>query len=187
MDHFKQYFLLLDKAQKRNTILEYYEEHHIHPKCLFGKENNKDVISLTGREHQIAHLLLWKACKEEMGSSYIGTQKLCAAAWLMTHTREGIKINSRIYEKLKIDYALKISESKKGENNPMFGKNGEEHPMYGKHHTQESKNKMSVSLKGKTLGIKRSQKTLEKMRTSNPNKKIIERIDPKTRRNKRIH
>ena len=36
-----------------------------------------------------------------------------------------------------------------GENNPMYGRTGENHHMYGKHHSEETKNKMSESHKGK--------------------------------------
>ena len=56
----------------------------------------------------------------------------------------------------------KISESQKGENNPMYGKKhseesrkkisealkGENHPMYGKTHSEETKKKMSEAQKG---------------------------------------
>ena len=42
-----------------------------------------------------------------------------------------------------------MSEAKKGENNPMFGKTGENNPMYGKNHTEETKTIMSDTKKGK--------------------------------------
>ena len=41
-----------------------------------------------------------------------------------------------------------MSEAKKGENNPMFGKTGENNPMYGKNHIEESKKIMSDIKKG---------------------------------------
>ena len=59
----------------------------------------------------------------------------------------------------------KMSESKKGENNPLFGKhhsaearkkmseanNGEKNPFFGKNHSAESRKKMSEAKKGKHL------------------------------------
>ena len=48
----------------------------------------------------------------------------------------------------------KISESVLGEKNPMYGKNhsGEKNPMYGKNHSEETKEKISNTLKGKMVG-----------------------------------
>ena len=42
-----------------------------------------------------------------------------------------------------------MSDAKKGEKNPMFGKTGENNPMYGKNHTEETKTIMSDTKKGK--------------------------------------
>ena len=41
------------------------------------------------------------------------------------------------------------SESKKGKNNPMYGKLGKNHPRYKKKHTKATRNKMSKAKKGK--------------------------------------
>ena len=53
----------------------------------------------------------------------------------------------------------KMSEAKKGKDNPMYGKKGENHPMYGKHHTEETRKKLSKIHKGKIL----SEETKRKM------------------------
>ena len=44
----------------------------------------------------------------------------------------------------------KLSKASKGEKNYFYGKHlyGKEHPMYGKHHTEESKQKMSLAKQG---------------------------------------
>lgn len=70
--------------------------------------------------------------------------------------------------------------------NPDFGYNttaggdgrldcgGEKHPMYGKRHTEESRRKMSESLKGRTApnkGKSPSEETREKLRQANLGKK----------------
>jgi group I intron endonuclease len=84
----------------------------------------------------------------------------------------------------------KISEAKKGENHPFYGKNhseeskkkmseakkGENHPFYGKNHSEESKKKISEGRKGTkhseeskkkmskaTKGTKHSEETKKKM------------------------
>ena len=60
--------------------------------------------------------------------------------------------------KLSDETKHKMSEAKKGENNPMYGKHhseetlikirGENNPMYGKHHSDETKQKISVRVQG---------------------------------------
>ena len=64
------------------------------------------------------------------------------------------------------EHKAKLSESLKGERNPMYGKHpseqtiqkmkeshrGEKNPMYGKVHTKESKDKISQARKGKNVG-----------------------------------
>jgi group I intron endonuclease len=71
----------------------------------------------------------------------------------------------------------KMSEAKKGESNPMFGRTGENHPFYGKIHsdetiaklreanldkpkTEETKLKMSISKGGGTIFVYDSDSTL---------------------------
>jgi hypothetical protein len=39
---------------------QYYERHHIVPKCLGGTNNKNNLVLLTAKEHFIAHHLLWK-------------------------------------------------------------------------------------------------------------------------------
>lgn len=43
---------------------------------------------------------------------------------------------------------VKMSEAKKGENHPLYGKRGENNPNYGKHPTEETKQKISEAKKG---------------------------------------
>jgi group I intron endonuclease len=48
----------------------------------------------------------------------------------------------------------KISASKKGENNPMFGKTGENHPVFGKTRSEETKQRISLSMpNSKTIQV----------------------------------
>jgi hypothetical protein len=51
----------------------YVEEHHIFIKAIFGE--NGRVVYLTAREHFIAHLLLWKACRKRYGVQHRNTAK----------------------------------------------------------------------------------------------------------------
>jgi hypothetical protein len=73
------------KAEARGwtkaSALCYVEEHHIFIKSVFGK--NDRVVYLTAREHFIAHLLLWKACRKRYGVQHWKTAKTAHAVWNM--------------------------------------------------------------------------------------------------------
>lgn len=74
------------------------------------------------------------------------------------------------------EFKNKISESTKGEKNPMFGKkiNKENHPMYGKHHSEEAKRKMSKNNKKVWQGKHFSEEHKNKMsENSGRAKKVI--------------
>lgn len=59
----KWYYNLIEKAKTANRFKgdgEYYEEHHIRPKSLGGKDIVDNLVLLTAKEHFVAHLLLFK-------------------------------------------------------------------------------------------------------------------------------
>ena len=59
-----------------------------------------------------------------------------------------------------------LSETNKGENNPMFGRTGENHPNYGNHPSEKTKELMSEIKKGENNSFynkKHSEKTLKLM------------------------
>ena len=43
----------------------------------------------------------------------------------------------------------KMSQAKKGEKHPFYGRTGEKHPFYGKTHTESTRNKIAISNGGK--------------------------------------
>jgi len=84
----------------------------------------------------------------------------------------------------------KMSEARKGEKNPMFGKTiseehkqkisethkGEKHHMFGKKHSDELKQKLSEALKGEknyAFGKNRSDETRQKMSKAKRNQKNV--------------
>ena len=107
MNYIKIYCNLIRKAKNRDTVEGYTEKHHIFPKSIFG--NNKNVVSLTGREHYVAHVLLQKICEKRYGILHKNTQKmLCAHINMKSKCRY---YNSYLYESCKI----KRSESMRGD------------------------------------------------------------------------
>lgn len=109
----KIYRRLIDKAICR--VMEghqYSEKHHIVPKSLGGKNTKENVVRLSGREHYIAHLLLWKSFPP--GS--IERKKMAYAANQMRRL-SCAKINSRTYEQLKKEHSKNVGQDKIGNKN----------------------------------------------------------------------
>lgn len=68
---------------------------------------------------------------------------------------------------------IRMSESMKGENNPMFGKTGELNPFYGRHHTEESKEILSQKAKRNYENLSDEEKQLNKNRLDMAREKMI--------------
>jgi len=107
--------------RKANPATGYVEKHHIIPKSLGGTNNPSNLVVLTGREHWVAHLLLWKInpCR----------QTACACHRMASRCKErGIpKVkNSRMYQMVREQHSLHMgkmnSDINKGERNPNFNK-----------------------------------------------------------------
>lgn len=102
---------------------EYTETHHIHMKCLGGGEEKNNLVRLTAREHFLCHLLLTKIYKNDKNFYH----KSVKAFFMMVNYSENndarncIKINSKIYERLKKDLAICMSKEQKGKGNSQFG------------------------------------------------------------------
>ncbi len=112
---------IISNSQKRTTD-DYTESHHIIPESLDGPDTPENRTALTAREHFICHWLLTKI--HTTGDAH---WKMLNALRIMraenkNQTRYKTKITSRVYEKLKKEYALLQSEKMRGTNNPMYGK-----------------------------------------------------------------
>lgn len=142
MDYEKIYSNLID-YRKNNVPLGYTENHHIIPSSLGGTADKSNMVALTGREHYIAHLLLarFNKCNETI-----------YAAYMMGHIRvnkcaEKIKVNSRLYQWLREEASVLLSNLHKGR------VISEEHRKQisefhkGKKKTDEHKQNMSISAK----------------------------------------
>jgi hypothetical protein len=174
MDYQRIYNQLIERSQNR-TLEGYKEKHHILPKCLGGSNDKENLVELTAREHFLCHMLLCEIYPKE--------NKLKQALWLMSigkqryNTLGSYKINSRIYERLKLEFQKTLFNNSN---------------MLGKKHTQETKIKMSKSQTGKTrtdeTRNKMSESALGKVKTqehrinisnNHPTKKAVFQIDLK--------
>lgn len=115
MDYQNIYNKLIARALTRNKdVAEYYESHHIVPRCLGGSDDRVNLADLTAREHFIAHLCLVKI--------HPGNGSLVKAAVMMAcgsaqHKRSA----NRIYEWLRKKHSVVMKEAQGGINNSQFG------------------------------------------------------------------
>jgi hypothetical protein len=92
MNYQKIYDNLIYRSQNRQLPNDVYTEiHHIIPRCIGGSDDKNNLVTLTLREHFLAHLLLCKINPTHLG--------LYRAVFLMSKTR-ALK-SSRDFEILK--------------------------------------------------------------------------------------
>jgi hypothetical protein len=165
MDYQKHYDLLIEKRKNRELIKnEYYENHHIVPKCIGGSNTKDNLIKLTAREHFIAHWLLHRI--------YPKNNKLAFAFYLMSGgfgKNENKKIFSSIaYQESKIARGKAISENNKKYKTGHI--KSEEtllklsNALKGKNKTEEHRKRISDSLKGRKLDKKHKENLSESLR-----------------------
>lgn len=111
--YLNRYIMFIQNCKLKNQLnkYEYMEKHHICPKAkdMFPEYKSLDIyswnkIELTVRQHFIAHIILWKVFP------YTNSQTF--ALWAMKHKNKE-KINSKLYESLKKDHSLKITNLSK--------------------------------------------------------------------------
>lgn len=126
MNYKKVYDSLIERAKPRgldkSKVEGYYEKHHILPRCLGGSDRESNLILLTGREHFIAHMLLWKAFPDNISLMRAAFMMSSRAKDTNTHTKVDGRISSKTYAILREQYAKAVAIQCTGEGNPFFGK-----------------------------------------------------------------
>jgi hypothetical protein len=108
--------LKFHRLELKKTNKQYYEHHHIKPKCMGGDKSysvhSDNIVLLTAREHYIAHRLLWLIHK---------TRELALAFHKMVYSANNTQ--ERIFDSYSYAAAKEaFSLSQSGKNNPMYGK-----------------------------------------------------------------
>lgn len=157
MNYKAQYDKLITKAQNRLETKGYTERHHVVPRCLGGSDDKTNMVTLTAREHCLAHLLLAK----------IHGGGLWAAVHMMLNMHTP---NSRAYKVAREKHAQFMSDIMAGEGNHMFGKKGNRAPFFGKKHSETTKNHWSEIRTGRKQSQETIAKRVEKITSDkNPN------------------
>lgn len=133
------------KSRKYRVLEEniYTEKHHILPRSLGGGEED-NIIILSGREHFLAHLMLWKA--------YRNKEMVYAFNMMSGFGRYEKRLSSKQYNILKEEYSFLCRNrtfSKETREKMRIAKLGKVGNMLGKKHSQKTKDKISLSKQGK--------------------------------------
>lgn len=163
----KWYWNIIEKSKNRNLPDDIYKEkHHIVPRSLGGDNSKENLVSLTGKEHFICHLLLVKMVSKQ------DKHRMAYAAWQMTmiNGRRRYKMSSRIYELLRKQLSKSlIGRSFSEETKQKIGQKSKgRKPMLGKKHSEGTKKKISDS----KIGISTPKSIETRKRMSDTWKKI---------------
>lgn len=170
MNHQRIYENIIEEAKFENRTKGngiYYENHHIQPKCLDGRDEDSNLVLLTAKEHFVVHKLLTYI--------YPTNRDLATAFHFMVYGAKNKEINlsSRDYE-----YAKELGA---GEKNPFFGlrhtletkkkmskaaslRVGEKNGNFGNTLSKEAKEKISKAHKGKEISIEQRRLISKKLK-----------------------
>lgn len=165
---------LVAKARTRPLLEGYVERHHVVPVSLGGNNRLENIITLSAREHYIAHLLLWRMSMDKKSHN-----KMTMALHVMVngsgHKKQdrSYLVPSRIYEANRKEYVQVITEIMSGPDNKWRGRKhsaeslekmrawqadpavkeqqrkrilGEKNPFFGKNHSEEMRRKIAASV-----------------------------------------
>ena len=164
-----KYLIWYEQLTSKPASADYLEKHHIVPKSIVP---NNTVVSLTARQHYIAHLLLIKCV-----SPIYRKKMLYAITAMKMRTAKTIKFNSRVFEKLKIEANKQRSVALKGRTHTLEARAKIKAKRALQIISEETKIKMSESRRGRKnspeaiektrqhhLGRKRSEETKQRLR-----------------------
>lgn len=188
------YNSIINRAKSRIIPKEIYSEsHHIIPRSLGGANSKNNLVSLTAREHRLAHILLTKMLTEP---EHI--KKMWYAAWMVLRV-ENINQNRHIskgkfYELAKINFSSLMSVKHKGKivsaetrKKISDARKGMPSPNKGKAMSKEQKQKMrdTIAINGRIISPDTVKKILESRKdykhSEETKKKISESNKGKTR------
>jgi hypothetical protein len=87
----------------KKKLKDYYEAHHIIPKCMGGADSKDNLVLLTAKEHFICHLLLEKMYPNEKG--------LALAAYRLIYGNEEFRKEIRVTSKTISDVKQRAIEA----------------------------------------------------------------------------
>lgn len=164
MNYQKIYDSLINKA--KNRILDCYtEKHHIIPKCLGGSDEECNLVSLTGREHFLAHWLLYRI--------YPTNGSLATAFFFMSHCLNGsrnYKVSSRAYQESRQAHAIAMRVKLTG----IVRSEETRRKLSSRVVSQEWRRKVGIKSKGRNVGRKISDQQKKSISLANKGRKLTD-------------
>ena len=119
MNYQKVYNQIIERARGRE-LEGYRERHHILPRSMGGDDSPENLVDLTAREHFVCHWLLTKIHPQGR-MHHKAIHAFAMMAWCSNSNQERLKANSRLYERLRIEFRRVMSRSQRGEKNSQHG------------------------------------------------------------------
>lgn len=155
MNYLKHYERLIERAQTRSILPgEYFETHHIVPKCLGGTNDSSNLVKLFPEEHYVAHQLLVKM--------HPGNRSLLYAVVAMSGHNN--KVTNRKYGWIRRKYGKMMSaimrgnKSRTGMTNSEKMKKRSSETQKGIPKTEEHRRKIGESQRGKVISEEHKKK-----------------------------
>lgn len=181
------------RGWSKNSSTEYCEGHHIYPKGLLGKKDNKFIVWVSSREHYVLHLLLSKFTPlpmplfwSELSSRQFSPARSLKAKSMMgdKHPLYGVGHTPEMKEKMRNDPRVRSVEGKIGINNGVeyrFIHPDEEIPegwVRGRGPDSEETRKKKSEVDSEKRAVNRGRKLTpdwkENMRKAAQNKPLLE-------------
>lgn len=106
----------MSRAKTRNKLInEYYEKHHIIPKCIGGLDTIDNIAFLSAREHFIAHQILVKIFPDHIALVH-AARMMC----VKSKNHNFYRSKNRMYEWLRLKHK-KIMKNNIGVKNHQYG------------------------------------------------------------------
>jgi len=166
-----KYLHWYEQLTAQSSTEGYLEKHHIVPKSIVP---NNGIVSLTARQHYIAHLLLIRCV-----NPIYRKKMLYAITAMKMRTAKNTKFNARLFEKLKIEANISRSSALKGRTHTPEARAKIKAHRALQVISEETKLKMSLARKGRKnsaeaiektrqahIGSKRSEETKQRLRES---------------------
>ena len=151
---YTQWYNAIIDYRKLHPATESFESHPIVPLSLGGLNNKSNIVNLTIKEHFVCHHLLTKMTNGK------NQQKMFLALDCFTkpiQNRPDIKITARLFEQIRQKSSAYLKSIRQG---------NATRPAGTYNHSEDTKNKMSISAKGivkRPAGFNHSNETISKM------------------------